>query len=178
MAYQNRGSFLAFDRYVLHLESNDRVLLDHETWVVFGRESAVLRILHIVGDLGVRDERLAGADLDLNADLFDAGNDAVEDFAFERSVDHRLEADSEDRVTVVVDLAFFDALESRQSSLLEDRDEVSVLYVAGAQHAVQSRQPRLLVVDVVRQRWPQRFWRHDDVLLYFHQKEHLFCLLI
>ena len=135
---------MTLDRYVLDLEANDRIRLYHEAWIVFRREGAVFGVLHVVGDLRVGDEGLAGADLDFNADLFDSRDDSIEYFALQRSVDHGLEAHGEDRVAVIVDLSFFDALEpSKALQLLKNRDEVSVLYVAGAQHAVEPALARL-----------------------------------
>lgn len=60
----------------------------------------------------------------------------------------------------------------RQASLLEDGDQVAVLDVAGAQHAVESGQPMLLILDVVEQRRAQLLRRHHDVLLDPHKKKH------
>lgn len=110
--YQNRGAFLSLYTYVFDLEADDRVALDFVRRVVVRDERLpLLGVLHVAGDLRVGDERLARADANLEADALDARDDSVEDFAFERAVDHGFEEDVEDGVAVVVDQALVDLLD-------------------------------------------------------------------
>lgn len=110
--YQNSCTLLPLDVYVLDLEPDYRIRLDDQA-LVFVRYEGILflGVLQVAGDFGVRDERFAGSDLDLDADALDAGDDAVEHLASQRPVDHRLEAHGEHRVAVVVDQALFDGLD-------------------------------------------------------------------
>lgn len=72
-AYQNRSAFLSFYTYVFDLEANDGVNFDFVRRVFVRDEGlALFGVLHVAGDLRVRDERLAGADAHLEADSLDA----------------------------------------------------------------------------------------------------------
>ena len=138
--YQDRRALLSFDAHILYLESEDGVWSDGHVWVFSGDEGLlVVRVVHVAGNLRVRDEGFACSYLHLDADSLHSRDHAVQDLSFQRTIDHGLEADGEYGLSSIVDESLLDALDPRMIiCLLVDGNEVAILDVAAPEQSIES----------------------------------------
>lgn len=124
-AYQQWGALLLGDTHFLHFEPKNWVFLDGGAGrrIIGIHESLSRRLeLHIIGDLAMRNEGIAGSNFHSDTDSLHTSDYSVQNLPFERSVDQCFESNIEDSISVVVDQSFFYTFQSNKLILLENGD--------------------------------------------------------